>query len=504
MTPIPSSRSTETGSPLLLRDARLLGRGAPRDVLLSGGRIARVGPPGTVARAGVPEIRLDGRHLAPGLWDGHVHFTQWVVRRERVDLSPADSAAAAVRIMRDALPTTDADVLVGYGFRDALWTDAPTLAALDEISSNRPIMLISGDLHCGWLNSAAGRRYGLDLPEDGVLRETEWIGALGVHDRGAQPTLAAYATAARAAAARGIVGVVEFENQDNATIWPERVAAGVDSLRVEGSVWPDRLEEAIGRGLRTGDVLDETGIVTFGRLKIVVDGSLNTRTAYCWAPYPGLDPNDPHSYGVQSVTPERLVELLRLADANGIAPAVHAIGDQANTQVVDAFETLGIGGVVEHAQLVAAEDFERFGRLGLTASVQPEHAMDDRDVADRHWHGRTDRAFAFRSLHEAGATIRLGSDAPVAPLDPWLAISAAVSRSRDGRSPWHAEQSLPVDLAVAASARGRFTVAEGELADLVVLDADPLTAEPDELRDMPVAATLLGGRFTWNDLEDPR
>ncbi len=486
---------------LLLHDARLLGESEPRDVLVSGGVIARVAGRGGIEATGATELDLDGRVLAPGLWDGHVHFTQWVVRRERVDLAPAGSAAEAVAIMRAALPTSDADVLVGYGFRDALWTDAPTLAALDAIAPDRPLMLISGDLHCGWLNSAAGRRYGLTLPEDGVLRETEWIGALGVHDRGAQPGLESYRAAAEAAARRGVVGIVEFENQDNATIWPDRVTAGVDSLRVEGSVWPERLDEAIARGLRTGDRLGESGLVTFGRLKIVVDGSLNTRTAFCWAPYPGLDPADPHSYGVQSVSPERLVDLLRTAHENGIAPAVHAIGDQANTAVIDAFESLGIPGVVEHAQLVAAEDFDRFGRLGLVASVQPEHAMDDRDVADRHWHGRTDRAFAFRSLHEAGATVHLGSDAPVAPLDPWFAISAAVSRSRDGRDPWHLEQALPVDLAVSASARGRFTVSEGEAADLVVLDRDPLTASAAELREMPVAATMVGGRWTWNSLE---
>jgi predicted amidohydrolase YtcJ len=486
---------------ILLRDARLLGVDEPRDVLVADGRIARIGARRMLVVPGVPELALDGRTLAPGLWDGHVHFTQWVVKRERVDLAPADSAAAAVAIMRAALPGSDARILVGYGFRDALWPDAPTLAALDEIAPDRPLMLISGDLHCGWLNSAAGRLYGLTLPEDGMLRETEWIGALGVHDRGAQPGLASYRAAAADAASRGVVGIVEFENQDNATIWPERVASGVDSLRVEGSVWPERLEEAIERGLRTGDPLGDGGLVSFGRLKIVVDGSLNTRTAFCWAPYPGLDPADPHSYGVQAVSPEQLVGLLRRAHENGIAPAVHAIGDQANTEVIDAFESLGIPGVVEHAQLVAAEDFERFGRLGLVASVQPEHAMDDRDVADRHWHGRTDRAFAFRSLHDAGATVHLGSDAPVAPLDPWLAISAAVSRSRDGRDAWHPEQSLPVDLALSASARGRYTVAEGEAADLVVLGADPLTASAEELRTMPVDATMLGGRWTWNTLE---
>jgi predicted amidohydrolase YtcJ len=490
-----------TPSPLILRDVRLHGAAEPRDVLISDGRVARIAPAGVFNPGRGPELRLDGRYLAPGLWDGHVHFTQWVVRRERVDLAPADSAAAAVALMRAALPASDAEVVVGYGFRDALWADAPTLAALDELAPDRAVVLVSGDLHCGWLNSAAGRRLGVDLPADGMLRETEWIGTLDVLDRRAQPDVAAYRAAADAAARRGVVGIVEFENADNATLWPARVAAGVTALRVEASVWPDRLDAAIERGLRTGDRLDEDGRVTFGRLKVVVDGSLNTRTAYCWDSYPGLDPADAGSYGVQSVPPERLTDLLRTAHDHDIAPAVHAIGDRATAQVLDAFESLGIPGVVEHAQLVAEGDFERFGRLGLVASVQPEHAMDDRDVADRHWPGRTGRAFAFRSLRDAGATLQLGSDAPVAPLDPWQALAAAVSRARDGREAWHSEQALPVSAALAASARGRLTVSAGDVADLVVLDADPLTASSDELRRMPVAATMLGGRWTWNDLD---
>jgi predicted amidohydrolase YtcJ len=487
---------------LIVRGARIAGHDGPRDLVLRDGAIASITPAGSGgADSGRAEsLDADGRWIMPGLWDAHVHFTQWVVRRQRVDLAPAASAREAVAIMRDALAARDDEVLVGYGFRDGLWPDAPTLAALDDIAPARAVILISGDLHCGWMNQAAARLLAVPaLPDDGMLRETEWIGTLDRLDARHQPDAAAFADAADAAAARGVVGIVEFENADNARLWPERVAAGVGALRVETSAWPDRLDEVIARGLRTGDRLEPSGLVTMGRLKIVVDGSLNTRTAYCWDPYPGVSEHSAHPCGMLSVPPEQVEELLVRAREAGIAPAVHAIGDRANTAVIDAFERLGIAGTVEHAQLVSLVDFERFGRLGLTASVQPEHAMDDRDVADRYWEGRTDRAFAFQSLHAAGATLALGSDAPVAPLDPWLAISAAVSRRRDGREAWHPTERLELDVALAASTRGA-SVATGAVADLVLLDTDPRAVDADALRAMPVAATILGGTPTWNTL----
>jgi predicted amidohydrolase YtcJ len=185
---------------------------------------------------------------------------------------------------------------------------------------------------------------------------------------------------------------------------------------------------------------------------------------------------------------------------------VHAIGDHANSLALDAFdslgeklfERLGIRGRIEHAQLLAAGDVSRFAELGIVASVQPEHAMDDRDVADRYWAGRTDRAFVLRSLLDAGVELAFGSDAPVAPLDPWVTIAAAVDRSKGGRDPWHPEQAISAKEAVAASTRTR--VAVGEPADLVVTDIDPLTAPGDRLRSMPVSGTLLGGRWTHNEL----
>ena len=177
---------------------------------------------------------------------------------------------------------------------------------------------------------------------------------------------------------------------------------------------------------------------------------------------------------------------------------MHAIGDHANSLVLDAFETVGCGGRVEHAQLLAARDIPRFAELGVEVSVQPEHLLDDRDVTDRYWPGRTHLAYAFRSLLDAGARLRFGSDAPVAPLDPWVTMAAAVSRTRGGREPWHPEQRITVAEALEASTRT--TVDVGQPADLVVTEADPYAVDPDALRTMPVAATMLGGRFTHNAL----
>lgn len=486
--------------PLTLRGVRRVDGGQPIDVTLRGGLIAEIAPSGALTPAG-EIIEADGRWIVPGLWDGHVHFTQHVIRRRRVDLTETRTAQEVLELVRRArvegAPLTDG-ILMGYGFRDGLWPVPATRAALDAAVPDLPVILVSGDLHCGWMNSAAAATLGVDLDETGLLREGPWIQLLHAFDVAGDLPLSAYREAAEDAASRGLVGVVEYENADNLADWPRRTAQGVDALRLEIAVWSDRLDGVIARGVRTGDTVDERGLVRFGRLKVIVDGSLNTRTAWCWDPYPGMDPAHPHACGMESVPIPELRRLMETAGAAGIGAAVHAIGDRANSEVLDTFEALGVGGVIEHAQLVREEDFARFAELGLVASVQPEHAMDDRDIADHHWAGRTGRAFAYGSLHRAGAELRLGSDAPVAPLDPWISLSAATARSRDGRDAWHPEQRLPLDVALAASARS--TIEVGQPADLVLTERDPYVSGREGLRTMPVAATLLGGRFTWNRL----
>jgi predicted amidohydrolase YtcJ len=212
-----------------------------------------------------------------------------------------------------------------------------------------------------------------------------------------------------------------------------------------------------------------------------------------------VDPYPHGGHGLLTVSEEELFGLLVRAKEAGFVPAVHAIGDAANRVALDAFERARTGGRIEHAQFVQAQDLRRFGRLGVTASVQPVHALDDRDAAESNWRGRTDRAFPLRSLLDSGATLALGSDAPVAPLDPWAAIAAATTRARsDGRGPWHPEQAITRQQALAASARGRGRIGVGDPADLVVLDADPFSVPDAGLAAMPVAATLLAGRFTFD------
>ena len=422
----------------------------------------------------------------PGLWDEHVHFDHWASSRRRIDLSGARSAAEAAAIVI-AAPPPGAGLVVGRSFRDALWPDAPDRALLDGAFPDRPVVLVSADLRCCWLNAAALARFGVGEHPTGLLREQAGFAVLGRIEEAVPGERDGWATeAARAAAARGVVGIHDLEMGYNLDDWRRRTAAGFDVLRVEAGIYAPELDRAAAEGLSTGLALGP--MLRVGRFKTITDGSLGTRTAYCVDAYPGT-----HDHGVLAVGPDELREQLRRASAIGLEPAVHAIGDEANRLALDAMIELGTRGRIEHAQLLREADVERFAAGGIEASIQPEHAMDDRDIADRYWAGRTRRGFLIRSLLDAGVRVRFGSDAPVAALDPWHAISAAVLRSREGREPWHPEQAIGAAEALACSARG--AIRAGEPADMVLLDADPL-GDPTALRAMPVAATFVGGRAT--------
>jgi len=435
-------------------------------------------------------IDADGRWLIPGLWDEHVHFDHWASARNRIDLSGASSAAEAAAIMAAASGAADG-VLIGRSYRDALWPDSPDRRLLDDLFPERPVVLVSADLHSCWLNSAALMRFGVGDHPTGLLVEDDGFAILTQLDAPDPRDGDRWALeAARLAAARGVVGIHDLEMGYNLDGWRRRMAAGFDVLRVDSGIYADGLDRAEADGAATGTAFGP--LLSVGCFKVITDGSLGTRTAFCVDPYPGTD-----DHGILTVPPTELRGLLTRATALGLVPAVHAIGDEANRLALDTMIDLGTGGRIEHAQLLLDDDLPRFAAGGILASVQPEHAMDDRDIAERYWAGRTGRAFVLRALLDAGARLAFGSDAPVAPLDPWLAIAAAVTRSRDAREPWHPEQALTATEALAASVRTR--IAAGRPADLVLLDADPLS-DASVLRDMPVAATLLGGRFTHRNL----
>jgi predicted amidohydrolase YtcJ len=172
------------------------------------------------------------------------------------------------------------------------------------------------------------------------------------------------------------------------------------------------------------------------------------------------------------------------------------------------WQPLGLRHRIEHAQCLASEDVSRFAELGVACSVQFTHAPSDRDLAERYWGERTVCAYAFRSLWDSGAVVANGSDAPVEELDPLAGIRAGVLRTIDDRSPWHPEQALTVEQALLASTvtpawlagdeRRRGRLLPGFLADLVVLNHDPLDCPPDELSSIEVVATMVGGRWVHN------
>jgi predicted amidohydrolase YtcJ len=304
----------------------------------------------------------------------------------------------------------------------------------------------------------------------------------------------------RLAAARGVTAIHDKDGWLGALELFQRLRdEDALTLRVWQSVPWERIPELSALGLRSGF---GDGLLRLGYVKAFMDGTLGSATARL------LDGS-----GVEILSRAAFADIVRRAAEAGFPVAVHAIGDQANRDALDAFEATrdawaprGLRQRIEHAQLLAGEDLGRFAALGVTASVQFSHAPSDRDLADEAWAGMTVRAYAFRALLDSGATVVNGSDAPVEELDPLLGLRAGVLRTLDERPAWHPEQAVPAEAALAAMTvapawlareehrRGRLV--PGMLADLVVLDRDPVTCPPEELAEARVLATMLGGAWT--------
>jgi predicted amidohydrolase YtcJ len=487
--------SSEAGQRFWLLDVRRPGSDQRIDVAVDGGMITEIVDHGQRREPDRTLINADGRWIIPGLFDAHVHATHHAIQHSRIDVSAAGSAAEAVQLIAEALDRrsgpTPGEPVIAVRFQDALWPDRPDKRLLDDRFGDLPVILLSHDLHCGWAGTAALRLMGVDDHPTGLLTEGRWTEAWSRLPAPASERTDAMATEAiRAAAARGITGIQDFEFADNVSVWERRLAGGCPPIRVVCGIRYDDLTPEATRGLRQGDALPGTGgLITMGPVKVFVDGSLNTRTAYCHDGYPD------GSRGELVLDHDGLIAIMEDAREYGLGMAVHAIGDHANTIALDCFERTRIGGRIEHAQLITDEDLGRFAELGVVASVQPWHAIDDWQVADHYWPNRTRRTFPLASLAQTGAVIEFGSDAPVAPLDPWRAIVAAVDRESQIGRPWHPEQQLSIAEALRFSTHGRQRVRPGEPADLVLLDDDPCAMPTADLINIGVHATAVAGRW---------
>jgi len=472
------------------------------------------------ALASPETVDLGGRCVVPGFSDSHVHFPTWAMAQREVRLEGARTKEEAVALVRRAAERAQPGAwLRGTGWRSGDWEPRvePTRHDLDPFTQVVPVALMARDYHSLWLNSAALARANgelkvpggvVELDErgepTGVLRETS---AWHFRDAVSRPTPEELLDAMRAgikiANRRGVTAVHDKDGWLGALeLWQRIADEGSLSLRVWQSQPHDKLDALKALGVRSGY---GNPFLRVGYVKVFMDGTLSSQTAWL------LDGS-----GVIITTGEELDEIVRRAAEAGFPLGVHAIGDRANREALDAFEAtqdvwrpLGLRQRIEHCQLLAPEDLPRFAELGVACSVQFSHAPSDRDLAEHFWTGKTDGAYAFRSLRDSGAVLANGSDAPIEELDPLLGIRSAVLRSWDERPAWHPEQTLTVQQALEATTvnpawlardeRRRGKLLPGYAADLVVLDRDPFACEPEELADLRVVATMLAGRW----LHDP-
>jgi predicted amidohydrolase YtcJ len=465
-----------------------------------------------------PEVvNLGGRCVLPAFTDSHVHFPTWSLAQTQVKLDGCGSRDEALARIRDA-DVPPGRWLRGYGWRDGDWTPRtePTKEALDEVTGETPTIMISKDYHSAWLNSAALAAADGDLrvaggvvevdergEPTGILREES---AWRFRDRYVLTSEDEWVEATRAgiklASSRGVGAIHDKDGWlGSPGIFQRLHDEGNLSLRVWGSIPHEALDRAAGLSLKSGFGDD---FLRIGYLKCFMDGTLGSQTALMT-----------DGTGVEITSREELEEIIRRGAERGWPVGVHAIGDQANRDALDAFEATRDAWAhghlrprIEHAQCLTAEDLPRFAALGVACSVQFSHAPSDRDLAERLWADRLDGTYAFRSLLESGAVVANGSDAPVEELDPLAGVAAGVLRSIDDRPAWRGEEALTIEQALQATCvtpawlshdeRRRGRLLPGYLADLVVLDRDPLACEPEALREIQVVATMVGGRWMHN------
>ncbi len=494
------------------------------------GRTADIDP---LVEPGSRRVDLDGRTIIPGLIDAHLHLLSFGLALTEVDLQGAASVEEALGLVQAAVgPAGPGEWIRGTGWDRNLFGRLPTRYELDRVAPDNPMLLASKDLHALWVNSRALEIAGIgpeseDPPDGEIVRDPTNGLPTGVLREGARAPLfavvpppseeqceAAVAGALRIAASKGLTGLQSFEDARTFRAVQGLRSRGKLSARVCCHLWKDGLDHAIELGLRTG-FGDEW--VRLGHLKLFLDGALGSQTAFMLEPYTGSK-----YVGIQTMSPDAFRDVVLRAAAAGIATAVHAIGDAANQIALDVYaETAGawrLAGLrqrIEHVQLLGPGDAEHLGRLGVIASMQPSHATADWLVAERHWAGRTERAYAWRSVLDAGAPLAFGSDCPVEQIDPMSGLYAAVTRRTPSGLPeggWNPEQRLTPAEALRAHTLGsayssgeesiKGSLEAGKLADFVVLSKDPLTGPPELFLETQIEATVVGGKLVYGELPD--
>ncbi len=503
---------------------------------MSGGRIAAIGSPQEVRdRLGAGALELDagGATLAPGFIDSHLHLSSLGENLSAVDLAGCPGIEQMRRrVAAGAAEAPEGAWITGRGWDQDRFEERryPTAEDLDDVAPERPVFLRRACGHAAVANTAALRAAGIgtsatdpvggrferyrDGRITGLLHERAMDAVLSVIPRPGRVQRGQHLEAGiRKCHSVGITSVQTNEGGSDVNTLLElfrQFGDGSDlALRAYLDLGPSALPEIEEAGLSTG-CGDE--FLRIGALKLFADGSLGARTALMSSDYA----DDPGNRGTFVLPPEEMREHIRLGRRLGMQVAIHAIGDAA---LDDSLELLGsskspsISDRIIHCQITRPEQFEAMYRAGIVACVQPRFVATDMAWAEsRVGRERAATSYAWRSMLDAGVAVAGGSDAPVEPPDPILGIHAAVNRVDDDGRPeggWfpHEKLSVPeaMELFSGGAARSEGTqddkgrLEPGYLADLVLLDADPLSVDPTELRSISVLETWVAGRRVFGD-----
>ncbi|MFO1539692.1 MAG: amidohydrolase [Chloroflexota bacterium] len=514
---------------------------------IDAGRIRATGDARTILRTAGPRTvvtRLDpALVLLPGLCDAHLHLADAALAASRLDLSGCRGREATLHAIAAAhaarLAAGDADGwLLGAGWSLDRLGGRPSAADLDAVAPGRPVALWSHDHHARWVSGSALGRAGIgadtadppggvigraaDGTPDGFLLEDAAVLVDPAIPAPDDATLrAAIVAYARTLARLGVTAVhdpgdlaADPDLVRGAAVYRRMAEEDALPLRVAGCIREDQLAAGIAAGFRTGRPFGSR--YHDGWLKLFADGALGSRSAALLAPYASGDPAGPAAGGPRGMllrTPAALAAVAGHAAGAGIAVTIHAIGDAAVRHALDVLAALPrVGGAshrIEHAQLVAVSDRTRFGRDGITASMQPGHLITDAGPARHAWGARLARAFPLRGIAAAGGLLAFGTDAPVEPADPWPGIAIAVSRTAGtadapDRVPGVGQRIGRADALRAATRGGPASLGlpydgmlvAGAPADLIAVPADALTGDagPDGplARCRPVATLIAG------------
>ncbi len=474
---------------------------------------------------------LAGRVVLPGLTDAHLHLHHYALSLQKIDCETATVDECLQRVAERAPSTKPGDWVLGHGWNQNVWGAWPSAADLERIAPGQPVYLTAKSLHAAWANGAALRLAGISAgtpdPKDGVIQRDERGEPTGILLESAmalvgnlvpEPDLNGLADAMEHAQGvlwkMGITGVHDFDRRESFMALQKLRKEHRLKLRVTKNLPVDLLDHAIELGLSTGFGDDWLRI---GSIKVFMDGALGPRTAAMFQPYDG----EPDNRGLLNLDGEQLFETAHRAADVGLGMTVHAIGDRANHEVLNAYEQLrgyetekGLPHLrhrIEHVQVLHPDDVPRLKQLDVIASMQPIHATSDMLMAEKYWGERTTYAYAPKTQLDLGSHVAFGSDAPVESPNPFWGIHAAVTRQRGDGSPgpdgWHPEQRLSVQQSIegfttgaayaayAENRQGR--LAPGYLADLIILERDPFSCNPSELNDLQSSATMVGGEWVF-------